>query len=75
MHFNDHFENDFDDEEFDDLAILIAFPRQQRVFRPRTDHFNWWRDHEFFDRFQLSKYTVRFLVDLISDRICSRSSW
>lgn len=68
-------DTDFEDEEFDHLAEMIAFPRQQRIFRPRTDHFNWWRDDEFFNRFRLSKNTVRFIVDLIGDQIRSRTDW
>lgn len=72
MNFDD---SDFEDEEFENLAILVAFPRQLKVFRSRIDHFTNWRDNEFFDRFRLSKYTVRFLVDLISDRICSHTDW
>lgn len=64
-------DTDFEDEEFDHLA----FPRQQRIFRPRIDHFNWWRDDEFFNRFRLSKNTVRFIVDLIGDQISSHTDW
>lgn len=74
QHFLDD-DSDFEDEEFDELAVLVAFPRQRRIFRPRTDHFSWWRDDEFFDRFRLSKNTVRFIIDLIGDRICSRTDW
>lgn len=52
-------DSDFEDDEFENMAILMAFPRRQRIFRPRIDHFTWWRDDEFFDRFRLSKNTVR----------------
>lgn len=76
LDFDEDVENSyFEDEEFEDLALLVAFPRRQRIFRPRTDHFTWWRDDEFFDRFRLSKNTVRYIVDMISDRICSRTNW
>lgn len=68
-------DSDFEDDEFNHLAIMIAFPRSQRIFRPRTDHLSWWRDDEFFNRFRLSKTTVRFIVDLIGDRICSPTDW
>lgn len=68
-------DSDFEDEEFNDLAILVAFPRRQRIFRTRVDHFTTWRDDEFFDRYRLSKNTVRFIVDLIRDRIQSRTNW
>lgn len=68
-------DSDFEDDEFENMAILMAFPRRQRIFRPRIDHFTWWRDDEFFDRFRLSKNTVRFVVDMISDHICSCTDW
>jgi len=75
MNFEYDDDSDFEDEEFENLALLIAYPRRQRIFRLRTDHFTWWRDDEFFDRFRLSKDTVRFIVNLIEDRICSRTDW
>lgn len=75
MNFEYEDDSDFEDEEFENLALLLAYPRQQRIFRHRTDHFTWWRDDEFFDRFRLSKDTVRFIVNLIEDRICSRTDW
>jgi len=75
MYFEYVEDSDFEDEEFENLAMLLAFPMRQRIFRPRTDHFTWWRDDEFFDRFRLSKSTVRYIVDMISDRICSRTDW
>lgn len=67
--------SDFEDEDFDQLIVMIAFPKKPRIFRPRKDHFTYWRDDEFFNRFRLSKNTVRFIVDLIGDRICSRTDW
>lgn len=71
------FENDldFDDDEFDHLALISAFPRRQQIFRPRIDQFTAWREDKFFNRFRLSKNTVRFLVDLIGDKIKSRTNW
>lgn len=66
---------DFEDEEFENLALLTAYPRRQRIFRYRIDHFTWWRDDEFFDKFRLSKDTVRFIANLIKDRICSLTDW
>lgn len=62
-------EEDCDDEQFSILVFLHAFPRGQRVRRPRKDHLTWWRDNEFFNRFRLSKSTVRFIVRLIHDSI------
>jgi len=43
--------SDFEDEEFDHLVVMIAFPRKPRIFRPPKDHFTYWRDDEFFNRF------------------------
>ncbi|CAI6357920.1 unnamed protein product [Macrosiphum euphorbiae] len=64
-----------DASDFDQLTVMIAFPRNPRIFRHRKHHFTYWRDDEFFNRFRLSKNTVRFIVDLIGDRICSRTDW
>ena len=74
---DEEFENDsdFSDDEFDHMALIIAFPKRQRIFRPRIDHFTAWIDDEFFDRFRLSKNTVRFIVDLIGDKIKSPTTW
>lgn len=68
-------DTDFEDEEFENLAVLIVFPRRQKIFRTRINHFASWRDDEFFDRFRLSKSTVRFIVDLIGDHLKSRTDW
>jgi hypothetical protein len=41
-------ENDVtDDEDFVELAILVAFPRK-RMFLERPNHFTKWRDEQFF---------------------------
>ncbi|XP_008185268.1 putative nuclease HARBI1 [Acyrthosiphon pisum] len=64
-----------DASDFDQLIVMIAFPRNPRIFRPRKHHFTYWRDDEFFNRFRLSKNTVRYIVDIIGDRICSRTDW
>jgi len=68
-------DSDIEDDDFNDLMVMIAFPRRQRNFRQRADHFTHWRDNEFFDRYRLSKTTVRFIINLIGDRICSRTDW
>lgn len=34
---------DFEDKEFENLDLLIALPRRQDIFKPRTDHFTRWR--------------------------------
>jgi len=33
--------SDFEDEDFDQLIVMIAFPRKPRIFRPRKDHFTY----------------------------------
>jgi len=68
-------DSDYEDDEFNNLALLLYFPRLQRVFKPRPDHFTYWSYDEFFDRFRLSKNTVYFLVNLIGERICSPTNW
>lgn len=59
--------SDFEDKQFDNLALIIDFPRRRKIFRPRTDYFSWWWNDEFFDRYKLSKNIVRFIIDLIDD--------
>ncbi|CAI6346974.1 unnamed protein product [Macrosiphum euphorbiae] len=68
-------DSDIEDDDFNDLMVMIVFPRRQRNFRQRADHFTHWRDDEFFDRYRLSKTSVRFIINLIGDRICSRTDW
>lgn len=40
-------DSDFEDEEFDNMRLIIAFPRKQRILRPRIDHFTTWIDDIF----------------------------
>lgn len=68
-------DSDYEDEEFNNLALLLYCPRRLRVFKLRPDHFTYWRDDEFFNRYRLSKNTVHFLVELIGERIGSRTNW
>lgn len=38
-----------DDEDFVELAILLAFPRKRKMFLERPNHFTKWRDEQFFN--------------------------
>lgn len=58
-----------DDEDFAELMWIVAFPRRRRRFRNRIDHFEFWNNDEFFDCFRLSKATIRYVLDLIGDKI------
>lgn len=64
-----------DDDDFLEFAALIAFPRRPQIYRQRPDHFTIWRENEFFDRFRMSKNTVRFILHLIENRIRSPTDW
>ncbi len=64
-----------DDEDFMDVAVIIAFPRRRKVIRPRPDHFTIWRNDEFVDRFRLSKNTTWFLIDRLRNTISSPTNW
>lgn len=44
-------DSDNEDDEFNNLALLLYFPIRRRVFKPRSDHFTYWRDDVFFNRF------------------------
>jgi len=41
MNFEYENDSDFEDKEFENLALLLAYPRRQGIFRHRTDHFTW----------------------------------
>lgn len=58
-----------DDEDFLELVEAEAWPRAPRNFRPRQNQFLKWNDKEFRERFRLSKETVSFLIEEISDEI------
>jgi len=60
-----------DDEDFMELALLVAFPRKRKMFLERPNHFTKWRDEQFFNRFRLSKNTVYFILDHIKERLAS----
>lgn len=66
----DNSESDSDHSLFE-LAELVGFPRKAKVIRDRPDHFQTWRDHEFLQRFRLSKNTVKFILDVIETKISS----
>lgn len=53
------------EDDFVNMAELVAFPRRAKVFRKRPDHFQVWRDEEFLNRFRLKKDTVKFILRTI----------
>lgn len=63
-----------DDEDFLELIEIVQHPRRPRVYRERINHFECWRDHEFIQRFRLSKETIRFVTDCISDEIACKTN-
>lgn len=62
------------DEEFLDLMLHLAFPRQPKVYRERVDYFTELRDYEFIQRFRLSKAVVLHIVDKIRPKIQSMTT-
>lgn len=54
-----------------DLIDLIEDINPERTYnlRPRIDHFNYWNDAEFFNRFRLSKATVTVLLHNIDESL------
>lgn len=60
------------DNELIDLIDAIN-PNREYNIKPRIDHFNYWNDVEFFNRFRFSKDTVTFLLNLIDGDLQNRT--
>lgn len=58
-----------DDEENLDAINIIENPRSRRVFKPRIDNMNLWLDHEFINRFRISKASVEELLQQIGNHL------
>lgn len=63
-----------DDEDFLEVIEIVRHPRRPQVYRERPNHFEKWRDHEFMQRFRISKDSVRFVVDCVSEEIASKTN-
>lgn len=59
-----------DEEDYDDILILI---RKSYTIRPRPDLLNIYDETEFIARFRLCKETVLGIVDLIRDKIKTKT--
>ncbi|KAJ8978496.1 hypothetical protein NQ317_009124 [Molorchus minor] len=57
-----------DDEEIADYLRHIN-PRRLHVVRERPNHFLDWDDHDFFNRFRLSKPTAERIIHEIAENI------
>ena len=68
---NDEFS---DDEDFQILADLVLFPRERQRFGRRMNHFLYWTDGEFFNKFRLSKICVRYLIDRLHRQLSSKTT-
>lgn len=69
----ENLENLTDDEDFLELVNIVRHPRAPRTFRERPDHFTKWNEVEFRNRFRLSKDIVKFVVNVISPSISSKT--
>ena len=70
---NMDYESD-EDDDFLEFNVIIAFPRRARIFRNRPDHFKGWTEDEFLQKFRLNKNTVRFLVEILDERLAPIST-
>ncbi|CAI6370596.1 unnamed protein product, partial [Macrosiphum euphorbiae] len=43
-YYQDDDHNLTDDEDFIELAVIVAFPRKKKMFLERPNHFTKWRD-------------------------------
>jgi hypothetical protein len=62
-----------EEEDFNNLVLMLTFPRKKRVFRERPNYFTIYHEDEFLDRFRLPKNSVRFLFSKIGEQISSRT--
>lgn len=61
-----------DDEDREDYEILTLI-RKPYTVRPRPEFLNIYDEHEFITRFRLCKETVLGIVDLIRERIQTKT--
>lgn len=47
-----------EDEELIQFAVLIASPRSERIFRHRSDYIRFWTEDEFLQKFRVRKNVV-----------------
>ena len=64
-------DSDLSDEE----NANIVFPRPRRIIRLRPNHFNEWKDSEFYKRFRLSKQTDFMVLNRITPLIENKTDW
>lgn len=71
MQWNNNYteDDDYEDDEFHEIALMVLFPRRRKVFQRRRNYFEVLNDDEFFDRFRLFKSTVMFVIDKIRNQI------
>lgn len=60
------------DEDYEDYEILILI-RKPYTVRPRPNFLNIYDEEEFIARFRLNKETVLTIVDLIRERIQTKT--
>lgn len=64
-----------DDEDFMEIALLVAFSGRCKIIRQLPDHFEIQRDFQCVERFRLTENTVRFIVDKLRDTLFSPTNW
>jgi len=62
------------EEEFIDLMLHVTYPRRPKKYRHRPCYFQELGNHEFLDRFRLSKEAVLFIVNKIRNEISSMTT-
>lgn len=60
----------FDDEnESDDDVVIIGMQRRPRIFYERVNYLELYDDHDFVNRFRISKATFSVILRLIETEI------
>lgn len=68
-------ESDFEDISDEENFAIIARVRREKRVRWRTDHFNYWDDIDFFDRFRMSKHSAYIVLEQIRSKIENKTRW
>jgi len=71
---NYYFYQNYEISDDSDVEEVHIYRRQPRRYRVRPDNLNDWNDTEFYNRFRLSKASVRRIYNLIYEDIKTKTN-